>query len=224
MTTKTLPRLLLSAALFGASSLSLAAGGAKAVTVCSSFPVCAPAPDPVSVTLGDKTMTVTDPAAGPTVGAGNVVLTNPGITPLGDVHAVEVDFVDELSDTTPGIFEYRLKIDPSSPNIYSKAQLSWADALGFPVSSVTKSIYSDSLFANLIGSTSTNGGIIDILALAPGTTDIWVRDNYTSGGALDYIRNDFAQVPGPLPLLGAGTAFGLSRRLRRRCKARLSLG
>jgi hypothetical protein len=31
-------------------------------------------------------------------------------------------------------------------------------------------------------------------------------------------------VPAPLPLLGAGTAFGFSRRLRRRSKARFSLG
>jgi hypothetical protein len=32
---------------------------------------------------------------------------------------------------------------------------------------------------------------------------------------LDFIRNDFIQVPGPLPLLGAGAVFGACRRLRR---------
>jgi hypothetical protein len=94
------------------------------------------------------------------------------------------------------------------------------DGVGAPASSVTKNIYADSAFTTLLGSTSTNGGTIAL----PGIKDIWVEDLYTSGGALDFIRNDFIQVPGPLPLLGAGTAFGFSRRLRRRAKARVSLG
>jgi len=38
-------------------------------------------------------------------------------------------------------------------------------------------------------------------------------------------QNIYSQmVPGPLPLLGAGTAFGFSRSLRRRLKQRHSLG
>ena len=42
---------------------------------------------------------------------------------------------------------------------------------------------------------------------------------------MDNFANDFSQtsVPGPLPLLGAGAAFGFSRRIRSRIKgARLA--
>jgi hypothetical protein len=43
---------------------------------------------------------------------------------------------------------------------------------------------------------------------------------------LDNFQNTFTQstVPGPLPIVGAALAFRCSRRLRRRAKARLSLG
>jgi len=33
------------------------------------------------------------------------------------------------------------------------------------------------------------------------------------------LYNDFRNVPGPLPILGAGAAFGFSRKLRGRIKA-----
>lgn len=57
-------------------------------------------------------------------------------------------------------------------------------------------------------------------------TQIWVRDTYVStvaspSGQVTGITNTFmsAPVPGPLPVLGAGAAFGFSRKLRRRIKA-----
>lgn len=48
---------------------------------------------------------------------------------------------------------------------------------------------------------------------------IYVKDTYTvkPGGQLDNFTNTF--VPGPLPILGAGAAFGFSRKLRSRIKA-----
>jgi hypothetical protein len=211
MTSKSLSSLLLGVALLGAGSLSLAAGGAKAATVCS-FQTCAPGS---TATVGDKTLTT---ISGPTLGDGDIELTNPTITPM--VHAVDIDFQPELASITPGLLKYKLSIDPLNNHVYHKAVLRWLDGTNAPTSSVTKNIYSDSAFTTLLGSTSTNGGTIAL----PGIKDIWVEDLYTSGGALDFIRNDFIQVPGPLPLLGAGTAFGFSRRLRRRAKARVSLG
>jgi hypothetical protein len=47
-----------------------------------------------------------------------------------------------------------------------------------------------------------------------------------NGGGVDSLENSFRQgtrskVPGPLPLLGAGMAFGFSRKLRSRIKARV---
>ncbi|MFM7549470.1 MAG: PEP-CTERM sorting domain-containing protein [Cyanobacteriota bacterium] len=47
-----------------------------------------------------------------------------------------------------------------------------------------------------------------------GSGDVFAFDNFTIGS-----REQVADVPGPLPLLGAGAAFGWSRRLRRRVKA-----
>jgi hypothetical protein len=48
----------------------------------------------------------------------------------------------------------------------------------------------------------------------------------TSGGQifLTAVENGGTAVPGPLPVLGAGTAFGFSRRLRKRIKPRVELG
>lgn len=49
---------------------------------------------------------------------------------------------------------------------------------------------------------------------------LWIRDVVTPGtGAIDNVINDFRDVPGPLPVLGAGAAFGFSRKLRGRIKA-----
>lgn len=64
-------------------------------------------------------------------------------------------------------------------------------------------------------------------------TQIWVTDNYQStaaspSGQITGLTNTFATTaptpppsgaPGPLPLLGAGAAFGFSRRIRSRIKA-----
>jgi len=40
----------------------------------------------------------------------------------------------------------------------------------------------------------------------------------TNGGAIDNMQNT-VRTPGPLPILGAGAAFGFSRKLRGRIKA-----
>jgi hypothetical protein len=39
-----------------------------------------------------------------------------------------------------------------------------------------------------------------------------------NGGNVQRYVNTFRQVPGPLPLLGAGAAFSFTRKLRRRVK------
>jgi hypothetical protein len=54
-------------------------------------------------------------------------------------------------------------------------------------------------------------------------TQLYVVDTATAnvGGSIDNYQNSFRQndVPGPLPLMGAGAAFGFTRKLRRRVKA-----
>ena len=66
-------------------------------------------------------------------------------------------------------------------------------------------------------------GVPDIDTVDGGPTTITVNNRYNgAGGAIDTIENSFKQthtVPGPLPLLGAGAAYGFSRNLRKRIKA-----
>jgi hypothetical protein len=51
---------------------------------------------------------------------------------------------------------------------------------------------------------------------------LYVTNKYTSNdGTIFSFENSYKQgtaVPGPLPVLGAGVAFGFSRKLRRRIK------
>lgn len=71
--------------------------------------------------------------------------------------------------------------------------------------------------------TATNGMPIGPIAFSTGLTynKVWVSDSYSTGanGELDNISNTFHRTPGPLPVLGAGAAFGFSRKLRGRIKA-----
>jgi hypothetical protein len=66
-----------------------------------------------------------------------------------------------------------------------------------------------------------------ILPVAGQPTTLSVSNVYFSnGGSISQFQNSFRQgtpstVPGPLPLLGAGMAFGFSRKLRSRIKARV---
>jgi hypothetical protein len=41
-------------------------------------------------------------------------------------------------------------------------------------------------------------------------------NNFTDALTQNDLSDDLSQVPGPLPILGAGVAFGFSRKLRRR--------
>jgi len=241
MTIKSLPRLLLGAALLGASSFSLSAGGAKASTVCNFDNPLTPCPANSQATVDDKTLTT---ISGPDQGKGKVDFdTYVAGSPPRETYQVDVDFdlpgplVGAAGGTT-GTFSYHLSIDPLKQHIFETASLSWAGVAspnGAP--SVTKEIYTDSVFANLIasltGNAATGAPNSSVSFLDLGFTglnslkEIWVKDTYTvpEGAQLDNFENTYTQVPGPLPLLGAGTAFGFSRRLRRRStKARMSLG
>lgn len=53
----------------------------------------------------------------------------------------------------------------------------------------------------------------------PNTADTVVTHAITNGQSLTGITDTVTQTPGPLPLLGAGAAFGFSRKLRNRIKA-----
>ena len=82
------------------------------------------------------------------------------------------------------------------------------------------------------GTTFTSSSIFNGVTLAslgfttPGLIASWQLVGVSGpAGQIDLVVGaPAASVPGPLPLLGAGTAFAFTRRLRRRSKARLNLG
>lgn len=68
----------------------------------------------------------------------------------------------------------------------------------------------------------TGAGFKPVVPFAP-ISQIWMRDTFNNPVAgqssIDNAQNTLRNVPGPLPILGAGAAFGFSRKLRSRIKA-----
>lgn len=147
---------------------------------------------------------------------------NPPLEP-GTVD-VDIDFTPELGDNVApnnGTFDYQLV---SANSFFRLARLdSTCPLLGCKVE---KSLFSDMSFSMpIMLSNGTNmlvssNGAPDQSTLVGSYKTIYVRDVYSvdATGRLDNIANTF-QTPGPLPVLGAGAAFGFSRKLRTRLKA-----
>jgi hypothetical protein len=119
--------------------------------------------------------------------------------------------------------EYTYSISTTNGNMFTEVAANM-DISGTMGGSVTKTIYSDSLFTTQIGTVTSTGGVTPYVALSDMTlTTVYVKDTWTVDGGtqLNSISNNFksAPVPGPLPILGAGMAFGYSRKLRARIKA-----
>jgi hypothetical protein len=150
---------------------------------------------------------------------------------------VDLDFSLDRVAVSSGSLDY--KLETTDPNfVFNVAALSTllTPVQPFPLGDfeVTKSIYSDAAFSNLLlkltndevpppaGTLVANGPI-------SGNT-IYVRDAWNiplgSNVALDAIQNNYTrgggccrtEVPAPLPLLGVGAALGFSRNLRKRIK------
>ena len=154
---------------------------------------------------------------------------------------VDVDFNPDFNTPAPGIganpsvFEYIVRITPSpAPN--NKAIWFQDVALGAifgpsngGASSVKKDIYSvlnhgkGDYLGMIICSAPAIGGSScgPNVELPLNTYDkLYVVDTATFGGrTIDAYQNVFRQTPGPLPVLGAGAAFGFTRKLRARIKA-----
>ncbi|MEA5410959.1 hypothetical protein VB737_04180 [Synechococcus sp. BA-120 BA3] len=124
--------------------------------------------------------------------------------------------------TTPGSISYLLEVINPDPSVnFASVELdSDCDDVAGGSCNVSKDI-----FYNALG--SRGNGDVSLLsangeeAFAPITgRTIYVLDSWapTGNAALSGIENAYTQasVPGPLPVLGAGVAFGFSRKLRRR--------
>ena len=134
-----------------------------------------------------------------------------------DIHPFHVDLDLAGNDLNGGLLGYTLQVSGSTDLITT----AFLGAIA-PAGIVTKDIYSSVTNYN-------NGGVGDLCRLTTlgtqcdfsGVSQVWVRDTWAATpSGVDSISNDFAQtgVPGPLPLLGAGAAFGFSRNLRKRIK------
>lgn len=226
-----LQRLLIGSAMAGMTTLSLHGGSASALTTPCSFgsnteaTACRLDIPYDTKAASDKKLTLLKT---PTVGDGTIefnwIPIGPGTSYLDDLWEVDVDFEQPLQGPASGIFEYLIEItSPQNTNWrFDKVRLKVDSLSGNPV--VTKSIYSDDAFTNEILEIIGGNGLVD---LPPGYTKLYVRDSYELQGqsdVLDNFQNVYTQVPGPLPLIGAGTAFAFSRRLRRRARSRHSMG
>jgi hypothetical protein len=110
---------------------------------------------------------------------------------------------------------------------YDKVQLRAEAPLNGAPWSVTKTICdaafdtggdcTGTVLGTLVVDQNTMGGM-DMIALPNTYSTLYIKD-VVAGNGTPHFNNDFHNVPGPLPILGAGAAFGFSRKLRGRIKA-----
>jgi len=176
-----------------------------------------------------------------TAGVANLNSTSPPITdfiatcpllPGGDELTSAVDYDPAALITGSGSYNFKYDVTPAGVS-KGGPWFKFVD-LGVDVNgigtysvSVTKSVYDSNAMTNLLGSitfTQTQSGASKTpeLILPDNTYNhLYIVDSYAVTGVagIDKITNTFEQVPGPLPILGAGAAFGFSRKLRSRIKA-----
>ncbi len=206
-----LTRTLMAAALIGGAGATLSAGSAEAATGCG---VGIPWADWVggqALTCGDKqfawqSTTTIGALASSTVSANE---------PLPGDYLFNLDL--PTFTTNPFDFTYVASII-GSPSVFSAVDLdSDADNFANPPSILTATFtFADGNSPIVLTSTNGSADLEDVLGHP---TTMTVRNQYNGVGAIDSFENSYQQVdkvPGPVPILGAGMAFGFSRKLRRR--------
>ena len=230
-----LPKLLLTAAVLGGSASTLFAGSAQAAwgTIPKGVACLVAGPNPCK--LNDKSPLVDDKQITLLPGDGvwfsqlqpmdsfEFTKTNAGYWQL-DFDPIDV--LTEGSRSSGDIF-YKIEIDPSDPRQFSGVRLSTNDTAGGDYLT-TKTFYTGDDFSTPVAGfpvldNPPSPDPFDAFAPISGTT-IYVKDHWEipagSLAEIDNFQNTYRQspVPGPVPLLGAGAAFGFSRRMRRRLK------
>ncbi len=165
--------------------------------------------------------------SGPTVGTGQIGFGNLSIdAPPFEVWEVNINFSPLLSGSTSrGLYAYSLTA--SSGKAWNSFRLSLESLDGGFTARFA--ICSDSDFvADCQGYTLKPGGVPPIISLSIPLSAVYVKTSY-AGVEFDSVRRISAEffaeaapipaAPGPLPILGVGTAFGFSRKLRKRIKA-----
>jgi len=233
----TVPKLLMAAAMAGGTGSLFAPGSAQAAVICNfglgaSPTVCATGQ---SYTNADKILTL---ITTPTAGIGNLEFVANQFPPPGpdnDTWNLKTNFFPNAfgPSGSTGVFTYKFEIDQTlAPEAYFK-RVSLGSISNTP-NPIDGSVISKAVFgteADLLANTnaittlqSFNGASDSYLFGVNTYKTLWIKDTYTPGVSSDIsvVNNSFTQgadVPGPLPLVGAGMAFGFSRKLRSRIKA-----
>jgi hypothetical protein len=214
---------LLTTSLLLAGVSALAPTSVRAGNICSfggnlDAPACSL--DFIFDKQGDKTFKFVQV---PTTGMGTVQF----VEQVPGTWVVDVDYIPDLVRPLMGWLEFDLTIDPAPNNLFTFLDYGLVIA-GPPVGQIPP------MFK--VKTTSTDLPMIMADELHPVVVDVFdpdlkttrIRNDYmVTQGSINSLQNSFTQtegkqppeVPGPLPLLGAGAAFGFSRRLRTRVLA-----
>ena len=232
----TLSKTLLTAGLLGGAALSiLGAGSAKAawvpsadgITTTCTFSAGGCTIDETSPIIVDKRLTLLDISA-PGLGALDTFTFDYRISDADYPWHVDLDLNSAAGISTSGSLAYKIDIvgcsassDPLACSypyqgpIFGGVQLASAREPGTTVSKIYGTGWDGTNITGVIDTLNLTSNIADS-GLAYGST-IYVQDVWTAapGVTIDNIDNNFKQVPAPLPLLGAGAAFGSIRKLRK---------
>jgi len=144
-----------------------------------------------------------------------------------DTWHVDVDYNPPLMSPPdgPSLFRYFIRI--TEPG-YGFEDVTLTSSMTAGTGSVTKMVYAsmNQTIGEFLGTlTVTPNSGPQMLNLYPDKLpslykELYIIDTATPGtSVIDNYQNIYRQVPGPLPILGAGAAFGFTRKLKRRIKA-----
>jgi hypothetical protein len=203
-------------ALAGVTSLGLFSGSARA----NSFPCAVNSPDPLLVP--ECAIGAFDPVGDKTIELMSIPNDNSIVTfaQSGSIYNFSLEY--EIGSYLLDTINYYITIDPAADQAFNAVSLSSTITPGVSGSAyVKKLIYTEDPNVDpnaILIATLTNSGSSPIPL---GTTKLFIQDEVFSEQDYSIVSftNSYTQittVPGPLPLFGAGAAFGFSRRLRRR--------
>ena len=133
---------------------------------------------------------------------------------------VILDFVNDLSSSASGTFSYTATLLGPPIRAFDLGQTTLlASLLGGGTASTT---YSSSGLSPLTTGGTSVGGTFQRNLTTQTFTQTFSFNPALAANRLREVEgswNTYEPVPGPLPLLGAATAFGLSRKLRRRIRS-----
>jgi hypothetical protein len=184
-----------------------------------------------TVTLGDKEVTLISRS---TLVAANddVVEFTLDPTNTNTPYNLSLDFNPNRNNILNDTGNLRYKIAITDPTrFFAQARLANQSDITNGEYTITKTFWNSDYTTQVISDVLVNPVTPDGITLASlNLQTLYVQDEWNvrpgANGSINSLQNSFGQtdhVPGPLPLVGIGAAFGLSRRIRSRIKgARLA--